>query len=100
MKESREWRSSCILGLALLASSCHNGTEPSAVPVPRRPDLLMITPAIDALKLGSAETLTAAVLSGDGTERTVAASWSSDGPNVVAVSDDGRVRGVGLGKTT
>lgn len=68
--------------------------------VPPRPDVLMITPAIDGLKIGSTETLTAVVLSGDGTLRTVVASWSSDAPDIVALGSDGRVRGVSLGKTT
>jgi hypothetical protein len=62
--------------------------------------VLTITPAIDALKIGSTETLAAVVLSGDGTRRTIVPSWSSDAPEVVAVGDDGRVRGVSLGKTT
>jgi hypothetical protein len=93
-----------LLTLGLLAGSCHDATGPSPIAppssLPPQPDALSITPAIDALKLGSTQRLTAVVVSGDGTRRTVAASWSSDAPEVVAVSDDGRVRGLSLGKTT
>jgi uncharacterized protein YjdB len=60
----------------------------------------MITPPIDTLKLGSTEALTPVVVSGNGGQRTVSASWSSDAPEVISVSDDGHVRGVSLGKAT
>jgi hypothetical protein len=93
-----------LLTLGLLAGSCHDasGQSPLAPPssLPPQPDALTITPAIDALKLGSTQTLTAVVLSGDGMRRTVAASWSSDAPEVVAVGDDGRVRALSLGRAT
>jgi hypothetical protein len=59
----------------------------------------MITPAIDALKKGSTEILTADVVAGDGSQRAVAASWSSDVPAVVSIDESGRVRGASLGTT-
>ncbi|HEV8339705.1 MAG TPA: hypothetical protein VGR25_08620, partial [bacterium] len=91
-----------LLSLGLLAGSCHDTTGPSPIPssTPPRPDILMITPGADALKLGSTAMLTSVVVSGDGMRRTVAASWSSDTPEVVAVGDDGRVRALSLGKAT
>jgi hypothetical protein len=92
-----------LLTVGLLAGSCHDATGPSPIAppssLPPQPDALTITPAIDALKLGSTQTLTAVVLSG-GMRRTVAASWSSDTPEVVAVGDDGRVRALNLGRAT
>lgn len=89
-------RPEVILGVTLLAA-CSGGTHPSDVPP--RADVLMITPTIDAVEIGTTETLTAVVVSGEGTRRTVVAFWSSEAPEVAAVSDDGRVRGVSLGKT-
>ena len=81
---------------ALLAWSCGNSTGPGSPGA----DVLTITPAVDAVKVGSTVTLAAVVVSSDGTRRSVAASWSSDAPGVVAVSGDGRVSGISLGKST
>jgi hypothetical protein len=93
-----------LLTLGLLAGSCHDATRPSPIAppssLPPQPDALTITPAIDALKLGSTQTLTTVVVSGEGMRRTVAASWSSDTPEVVAVGGDGRVRALSLGRAT
>lgn len=87
-----------FLAFGLLAWSCQDATRPS--PTPPRPDVLMITPAIDGLKLGFMERLTATLVAGDGTRRTVPAVWSSDASNVASVSDEGFVRGLSLGKAT
>jgi hypothetical protein len=91
-----------LLTIGLGAGSCGSPTGPSPTPssTPLHPDVLLIEPSIDWLGLGSTETLTAVVVSGNGSRRTVAASWSSDTPEIVAVDDGGRVRGVSLGKTT
>jgi hypothetical protein len=85
----------------LVAASCGSPTAPSPTPSGSPgPDVLTITPAVGAVKIGSTVALAAVVVSGDGTRRTVAASWSSDSPEVVAVSGDGRVSGMSLGKTS
>lgn len=87
-----------FLILGLLAESCGNATRPDTIPP--QPDVLTIAPAIEGVKLGSTQALTAILVSGNGTRRTVPASWSSDAPEVASVSDDGRVSGVRLGKAT
>jgi hypothetical protein len=43
--------------------------------------------------------LTALIVPGNGTPRQVAASWSSDAPDVVSIDSDGVARGVMLGTT-
>jgi Big-like domain-containing protein len=68
--------------------------------IPPQPDVLTITPPREALKVGETETLSAVVVSGNGTRRTVAASWSSDTPEVAAIGEDGRVWAMRLGKAT
>jgi hypothetical protein len=85
-----------VAAFALLAGGCHGG--PSSLPPP--PDILVIEPAIEMLTLGSTGTLAAVVVSADGGRRTVAASWSSDAPEVAAIGSDGRVKGIVLGRTT
>lgn len=87
-----------LLAFGLVAGSCHEATGPSAT-LPQ-PDVLVIAPALDALKVGATETLNAVLASGDGTRHTVRASWSSDAPEVVAIDDDGRVRALRLGSAT
>jgi hypothetical protein len=84
--------------IALLATSCQSTTTPT--PVAQAPDILAIAPAMEALKLSSNVVLTAAIIAGDGTRRTVAASWSSDAPDVVSIQPDGRIFGVQLGRST
>jgi hypothetical protein len=81
---------------ALLAGACHGG--PSSPPP--QPEVLVIEPAIEMLTLGATNTLAAVVVSGDGARRTVAASWSSDAPEVAAIAGDGRVKGITLGRTS
>jgi Bacterial Ig-like domain (group 2) len=91
-----------LLTLGPLLASCHDAMGPSPLPssTPPQPDVLTLVPAIDALKLGATEALTAVVVSANGSRRTVIASWSSDAPTVAAVDDGGHVLGVSLGKTT
>jgi uncharacterized protein YjdB len=89
-----------LVAVALVMGSCETATAPSVTPSATsssRPDTLAIVPFLDALKLGETQALSAVVISGDGTRRPVSASWSSDAPDVVAVSDDGRVRALKLG---
>jgi hypothetical protein len=87
-----------FLALGLLVGSCQDPTLPSSIPP--APDVLTIVPPVEGLKLGSTQMLTAVLVSGDRTRRTVPASWSSDAPEIATVSDDGRVRGISLGKAT
>jgi hypothetical protein len=89
-----------LLTVGLLAGSCGSTTGPSPIASPPQPDVLLIVPTIDVLKLGASEALTAVVVSANGSRRTVIASWSSDAPTVVAVDDHGHALGVSLGKTT
>jgi hypothetical protein len=91
-------RSVLLATAALLAGACQSRTGLS--PTPNQPDTLTIRPAIESLKLGQEEALTAAVVSGSAAPRTVPASWSSDAPDVAAISEDGRLRGLHLGKAT
>jgi hypothetical protein len=86
-----------LLVLALLLVACRDITEPTRIST--QPETLAIAPAMKGLKLGSVEQLTTLLFSGD-SRRAVSASWSSDAPDVVAVSDDGRVRGVSVGRAT
>ncbi|HXH07564.1 MAG TPA: Ig-like domain-containing protein [Vicinamibacterales bacterium] len=87
-----------LCAVALLAASCQEATGPSALPP--RPDELVITPPVEALKIGEGETLAALLIRGNGTRVTVPAAWSSDAPHVASVSSDGRVLAVGLGTAT
>jgi hypothetical protein len=84
-----------IITLAGLIGSC-GGSSPSS-PTASRPDTLAISPLLDALKLGETQTLSAVLISGDGSRRTISATWSSDAPEIVAVTPDGRVQGLKLG---
>lgn len=89
-----------VLLMALALGSCKSPIAPSRTPTrPDVPDVLFITPTTDALKLAETQALSAVVVSGDGSRRPVSATWSSDAPDVAAVSDDGRVRGISLGTT-
>jgi Big-like domain-containing protein len=91
-----------FLALGLLAGSCHDATGPSPIPssTPPQPDILVITPAVEGLKVGETTILAAELVSGSGAHRTVPASWSSGTPDVAAISEDGRVRALRPGKAT
>jgi hypothetical protein len=87
-----------LLAVGLFAGSCQNVTRPSAILM--QPDVLVIVPSVEGLKLGATQVLTAVLVSNGRPGHTVPASWTSDAPGVVAVSEDGRVRAVSLGSAT
>lgn len=84
-----------VLAAGLLATGCQSPASPTPAST-----ALRIVPAIDALKVGTSETLTAQVSSGSGGGETVVATWSSDAPSIATVSEDGRVTAIGLGRAT
>ena len=96
----RGWRKPALwlCGFAFVAACCQKATRPTALPP--GPDLLVIAPPIEALKMGERETLSALLIRGDGSRTAVRASWASDAPQVVSVTADGEARGVGLGRAT
>lgn len=85
-----------VIGLLMVA--CQNSAPSSAAPP--GPDVLVIVPALTALSVGATATLRAAVVSGGVPGQPVAASWSSDAPDVMPIQPDGRAYGARLGATT
>ena len=94
------------LVVGVLMASCQSATQPYSpppvppLPTPPGPDVLVIMPALSGVKLGATAKLTAVVRSGSGSGQPVAASWSSDAPDVATIQSDGQVYGARLGGTT
>jgi hypothetical protein len=85
------------LAVSVLIGSCESTTGPSTLPAPPS---LSIAPVAEYIPVGSAITLTASVASGSSAPHPVAASWSSDANDVIAVDASGHVQAVALGKAT
>lgn len=84
--------------IVMLVSACGAPTAPT--PVRSTTPTLTIVPALDVLRVGQAETFTAVLLSGDGTQRWVDAAWTSDAPTVAAINSDGTVSALSPGAAT
>lgn len=86
-----------LFAVGLLTGACDDAERPTAPGSPR-PTFLTIQPAVEGMKIGSTELLSATLVSGEGTARVVSASWSSDAPGVAVIGADARLQAVSLGQ--
>ncbi len=76
-----------VVAVAASPPACSGPTSPSARGAP----VLVIEPALSAIKVGETAALRAVQRLPDGTQRAAQATWTSDAPTVIAVDANGVV---------
>jgi hypothetical protein len=81
-----------LLSLVAVVSSCHKSPGSPTTPTPNTPSAptvtgLSVSPLPDLLRISATQQLTATATLSNGTSSVVQATWSTDAPTIVAVSN-------------